>query len=200
MVRRFRFLLLTLVLLLAIYLSRDAWLSWMGRALILDEGPAKADMAVVLAGDGYGHRIEKAAQLARAGYVPSILIDGPPGSYGYHECDLAIPYITREGYPSEWFIPLPMPALSTREEAGFVLAEMKRRHVRSFLLVTSNYHSGRAARVFRTALRRESDPPAMRVVASSDEFFEPNSWWRTRQGRKTGFMEFSKVIAEAVGL
>ena len=203
MVRPFRFfkLLLILSVLAAVaVLARGVWLPWIADALVRDEGPAKADIAVVLAGDYYGHRIEKAAELVRAGYVPAVLVDGPEGFFGLHESDAAIDYMVRKGYPREWFIPLPMTALSTQEEAADVLAELGRRHVRSFLLVTSTYHTARAARIYRARLKKLSDPPAMRVVAAPDQFFHPDSWWRTRQGRKTVFIEWSKTVAETVGL
>ena len=81
-------------------MAHALWLPWLGYLLIHDDGPAKADMAVVLAGDFYGHRIEKAAELVRAGYVPAALVSGPAGMYGNYESDLAIPYIVRKGYPA----------------------------------------------------------------------------------------------------
>jgi len=195
-----RFILLALFLILAAVLMRGFWLPWIGEALVLDEGAAKADIAVVLAGDAYGHRIEKAAELVRAGYVPAALIDGPGGSYGNYECDLAIAFIAREGYPREWFIPLPMTAHSTEEEAAVSVGELERRHVRSFLLVTSTYHSARAARIFRSLLRQRGDNTTLRSVATQDEFFRPHTWWRDREARKIVFLEWAKTIAHIFGV
>jgi uncharacterized SAM-binding protein YcdF (DUF218 family) len=181
-------------------LSRALWLPVLGYALVHDDGPAKADMAVVLAGDFWGHRIEKAAELIREGYVPAALISGPPGFYGLHESDYAIAYAVREGFPAQWFMALPHSALSTREEAPVVLAELRRRNVRSFLLVTSDYHSARARRIFLAAERAMGGGPAMRTVAAPDEFFRPDSWWRNREAQKTLFFEWTKTLATAVGM
>ncbi|MGA9628365.1 MAG: ElyC/SanA/YdcF family protein [Bryobacteraceae bacterium] len=111
-----------LVLAAAAILSRSLWLPVLGYGLVHDDGPAKADIAVVLAGDYEGHRIEKAAELIREGYVPAALISGPRGFYGGHESDYAIAYAVRQGFPARWFIALPRSALSTREEARVVLA------------------------------------------------------------------------------
>lgn len=180
--------------------SRNLWLPLAGRTLVRDDGPAKADIAIVLAGDFYGHRILKAGELVRDGYVPAILVSGPDGMYGVHECDLAIAYAVRKGYPAEWFIPVPNSALSTRDEAGLFLPELRRRNVRSFILVTSDYHTARAARTFRKAFDAMGGGPAMRVVAVPDEHFRADSWWRTRQSQKIVFMEWSKTLATAVGL
>jgi uncharacterized SAM-binding protein YcdF (DUF218 family) len=201
--RRFPFLIkfaLALVVLLAIaFLARSLWLPLAGYALIRNDGPAKADIAVVLAGDFYGHRIEKAAQLVKQGYVPAVLVSGPPGAYGRNESDLAVEFITHEGYPQQWFIPFPDPAHSTREEASFVLPELRRRNIHSFLLVTSDYHSGRAGRIFLAAGRAIGYTPQMRVVAAADEHFNPATWWRDREAQKIVFFEWSKTIATALG-
>ena len=155
-----------LVLVAAAILSHSLWLPALGYALIHDDGPAKAEIAVVLAGDTVGHRIEKAAELIRQGYVPAALISGPQGFFGLHECDFEIAYAVRLGFPAQWFIPLPHSALSTRDEASVVLAELRRRNVRSFLLVTSDFHTARARRIFLAAERAMADAPAMRVVAA----------------------------------
>lgn len=200
--RSFRLKVLAACLLLAAaaILSRSLWLPGLGYALIHDDGPAQADIAVVLAGDTYGHRIEKAAELIRQGYVPAALISGPAGFYGLHESDYAIAYAVRQGFPAPWFIPLPHSALSTRDEARVVLADLRRRHVRSFLLITSDYHTARARRIFLAAGRAMPGAPAMRTVAAPDQFFRPDSWWRTREAQKTIFFEWSKTVATALGL
>ena len=64
---RLRFLLPAAGVLVVLFVTRTLWLSAIGYALIHDEGPAKADIAVVLGGDAYGHRIVKAGELVRAG-------------------------------------------------------------------------------------------------------------------------------------
>jgi uncharacterized SAM-binding protein YcdF (DUF218 family) len=189
-----------LVLAAAAILGRSLWLPLLGYALVHDDGPAKADIAVVLAGDSWGHRIEKAAELIRQGYVPAALISGPPGFYGLHESDYAIAYAVRLGFPASWFIPLPHSALSTRDEASVVLAELRRRHIHSFLLVTSDFHTARARRIFLAAERCMGGGPAMRTVAAPDEHFRPDSWWRNRESQKTAFFEWTKTFANALGM
>ncbi len=175
------------------------WLTELGKSLIRNDGPAKAEIAVVLAGDARGNRILKAADLVRQGYVPAVLVSGPAGMYGHYECDLAIPFAVARGYPSEWFVRFPNNALSTREEAAAVVGELRRRHVRNFLLVTSDYHSGRAARTFQAVERAAGGGPPFRVVDARDEYFTADSWWHSREGLKTVFIEVSKTIATAVG-
>jgi len=197
---RVRFLLVCLLFLAALFLTRGLWLPVFGYALIHDDGPAKADIAVVPAGDGYGHRILKAAELVKQGYVPAVLVSGPAGQYGQYESDLAIPFAVRHGYPAGWFIPFPNSTLSTREEATGILAELRRRHVHSFLLVTSSYHTARAGRIYRSLVGESGGGLTFRTVAAPDEFFVPDSWWRVRESRKIVFTEWSKTIGAAFGL
>jgi uncharacterized SAM-binding protein YcdF (DUF218 family) len=196
---RLRFLLSLAGLLVLVFLTRALWLPALGYALIHDEGPAKADIAVVLAGDSYGHRIVKAGELVRAGYVPVVLVSGPPGFYGGHESDLAIPFAVRHGFPAGWFVAFPNEGLSTKTEGMAVLQELRRRNVKSFLLVTSDYHSARARRIYLAEERAFGGGPSLRVVACADEFFRPGTWWRTREGQKTAFMEWSKTVATVFG-
>jgi uncharacterized SAM-binding protein YcdF (DUF218 family) len=183
-----------------VYLSRDVWLAAFGRALVHDDGAAKADIAVMLAGDYWGHRLTKAAELVRQGYVPRVLVSGPPGFYGVNEADAAIQYAIGKGYPAEWFIPLRHTALSTREEAVVVLDALRQRNIHSFLLVTSNYHTARARRIYLSAEHLRGGGPDMRVVASGDQFFTAGDWWRNREGQKTVFMEWTKTLTSVFGI
>ena len=180
-------------------LTGPLWLPFIGGALVHDEGPAKADMAVVLAGDPTGYRIVKAAELVKQGFVPAVLVSGPE-LYAMHESDAAIDLAVKRGYPAAWFIGAPNSALSTRDEARDMLTEMRRRNVRSFLLVTSDYHTARSGRIYRATERAMGGGPAMRVVAAPDKHFQRESWWKSREGLKTVFFEWAKTVATAGGM
>jgi len=196
---RFKILFCAAAVLIAAVATHALWLSAFASALIRDEGPEHADLAVVLAGDQLGHRISKAAELIRAGYVPAALVSGPP-YFDVHECDAAIAYIVHQGYPAEWFIPLPNSSLSTNDEASMILAELRRRRVHRFLLVTSAYHTARARRIYQALLRAEGGGLEFRTVAAPDPNFQPSSWWRTREGKKTVFIEWCKTIVAGLGV
>ena len=168
----------------------------MGEYLVQAGPPARADLAVVLAGDPYGNRVLKGGELARQGYVRQVLVSGPAGMYGLHECDLAIPFAIKAGYPAADFIPFPNDAKSTKEEAADVAAELRRRNARSIDLVTSDYHTRRAGRIFRyTAPEIE-----IHVVSAPDQDFRAGGWWKTRQGEKVFAIEWMKTIAEWLGV
>jgi uncharacterized SAM-binding protein YcdF (DUF218 family) len=188
------------ILLLVVVLSHRFWLTALGSALVYDQGPSKADVAVVLAGDPWGYRLIRATELVKQGYVPRILVSGPAGFYGLHESEVAIRFAVQQGFPEEWFVPVPNQTTSTRTEAVDMLNEMRRRRIHSFLLVTSNYHTARARRIYLKAERKMGGGPDLRVVASPDHDFAPDDWWRSRQGLKMAFMEWSKTVADALGI
>jgi uncharacterized SAM-binding protein YcdF (DUF218 family) len=177
-----------------VFISRTVWLEQMGRYLVDVQEPEHSDMVVVLGGDLFGNRILAAAQLAKDGYAPTVLVSGAGNIYGLHESDFAIPFAVRHGYNEKMFLRLDYPANSTRDEAQAVTAELRRRGVRKYLLVTSEFHTRRAGRIFR----RAAPDLELRVVACPDTLHW-NNWWTDREGRKTFVQEWLKTIASATG-
>jgi uncharacterized SAM-binding protein YcdF (DUF218 family) len=181
-------------------LTSSWWLPAFGWALVRDDGPAKADIAVVLGGDPWGGRISKAGDMVRQGYVPAVLVSGPPGYYDQHECEPEIAWAVRHGYPEAWFIPFPDEARSTQDEARILLPELQHRNVHRALIVTSDFHSRRAARIFLKTERTMGIAIDIRMITAPDREFHPATWWRDRQGKKVAFTEWTKTLAEAIGL
>ncbi len=181
----------------AVLLLWQPILSGLGNALVEDNGLQKAQTAVVLGGDSNGARIRTAAQLAQAGYIPYVIVDGPKSLLGY-ESDTTILYAEKQGYAAALFHPLLLPSAvnSTRTEAEYVGKYLKQQGIRKILLVTSNYHTHRAAYLFRKM------NPGLTVVAipAADPDFKPNSWWTYRDGQKTFAMEWLKTVADYLGI
>jgi uncharacterized SAM-binding protein YcdF (DUF218 family) len=108
---------------------------------------------------------------------------------------MAIPFAVSHGYNEKMFIKLLHPVSSTREEALAVIPELRRRGVKRYILVTSEYHTGRAGRIFR-----EIGPDLdVRVVATNDSL-NSNNWWKDREGRKTFLIEWTKTVTAMAGL
>jgi len=175
----------------AAYLFHNAILAGVGEYLVRDQAPEKADLAIVLAGDGSGHRILKAAEMVREGYAPQVLVSGPGGAYGLHECDLAIPFAVKAGFPEDYFRHLEHNGLSTRDEAEAAAPILRRLHVRTVMLVTSDYHTRRAAQVFRD----ETPDISYIVVGAPDQHFTARGWWHDREARKITLLEWAKTVA-----
>jgi uncharacterized SAM-binding protein YcdF (DUF218 family) len=195
--RTARILLLALaVIVVAGLLFRNSILAALGSYLVKADAPQKADIGLVLAGDGEGNRILTAAQLVRQGYISQVLVSGPSGLYGQYECDLAIPFAVKAGYPASYFLHFENEARSTQEEARDAIARLRQLGAHKVLLVTSNYHTRRAGKIYRTAA------PDMQfvVVAAPDRYFTAGGWWHNRQGEKIAFNEWVKTLTEPFGI
>ena len=171
-------------------------LSGMASFLVKAEDPAKADIVVVLAGDSNGNRVLKAAELVRKGFAPRALVSGPYMHYHNHESELAIPFAVKHGYPAEYFVPFPNYVTSTRAESRAVVKYLRYMAIRRYLLVTSDYHTRRAGKLFRKA----GPDLEVRVIAAPDADFRADGWWKTRQGRKQFFFEWAKTVGELLEL
>jgi uncharacterized SAM-binding protein YcdF (DUF218 family) len=171
-------------------------LTALGSYLIQADPPQKADAALVLAGDAWGYRILTGAQLVRDGYVPKVLVSGPDGAYGLHETALAIPFAVNHGYPQSYFVPVDHEARSTQTEATAVLPEIRREGIHRLLLVTSNFHTRRAGKIFHDA----APDLTILVVAAPDKNFTPGAWWHNREAQKTFVTEWEKTIAAWFGI
>jgi uncharacterized SAM-binding protein YcdF (DUF218 family) len=168
----------------------------LGGYLVHQDPPQKADAVLVLAGDGWGDRILTAAQLVRDGYAPKVLVSGPDGAYGLHESDLAIPFAVKHGYPQSYFVAAVHTGRSTRAEAVELMPEIRREGIRRMLLVTSNFHTRRAGRIFREV----APDLTILVVGAPDRNYTPDGWWHNREGQKTFVTEWEKTIASWLGI
>ncbi|HYA16066.1 MAG TPA: YdcF family protein [Bryobacteraceae bacterium] len=188
--RRLVFFGLVAVLLLAVF--HQQILYGLGAMLVSAGPPQKADMVVVLGGDWKGTRILKAAELVREGYAPRVLVSGSPNIYGHLESEVAVDFITAKGFPREDFIPTSDRNLNTVQEARNDLRLARARGVHRILLVTSEFHTGRAGRIFR----REGRDMEIVVVAADTPEWHHGRWWTDREGQKIWLGEFEKTIAD----
>jgi uncharacterized SAM-binding protein YcdF (DUF218 family) len=187
---------LPVAILAGVILAYPHWLRGLGNFLVAGQQPFKADIIVVLSGDDRGNRILKACELVQQGWAPKILVSGMECCYGNQESGLEIAFAVRHGYPADWFIPLPTKGTSTTAEAREIVSALARRHVGRFIVVTSNYHTRRAARIYRGLVPAER----FRMVAARDWIFRPGDWWRSRDGQKQCFLEWTKTLANWAGL
>jgi uncharacterized SAM-binding protein YcdF (DUF218 family) len=183
-----RLLLIAAVLLAAVLLIQwQAALSVLGSSVIDSQPPRSADIILVLGGDFWGPRVVKAAELGTLGYAPTVLISGPP-YVNRPEGELAVDFLVQRGFRREMFAVFAHTAASTIAEAVALRSELARRGVKHVILVTSNYHSRRAAMVFRLFC------PGIRFISvpAPDSFAK--DWWKSRASREIFFSEWTKIV------
>lgn len=176
-----------------------------GRWLVEDDKLVHADLIVVLMGSG-PDRILEAIDLNKAGYAEKILMveNNQPGFELLKERDVTIPRDAdlaksvgvQMDVPSGDFIILPGNALSTRDEANRIKAYLTKHHdIKKIILVTSRYHTGRAAKVFRRALRDLDNNVEVIARPSRYDRFNEKVWWRSREDAKHLISEYTKLLA-----
>jgi uncharacterized SAM-binding protein YcdF (DUF218 family) len=182
-------MLLAILPVLVLLLSRHSVLSRLGNSIISSEPAQPADLILVLGGDFWGPRVLKAAELGVQGYAPLVLISSPPYQ-GRPEGEFAIRLLESKGYPKEMFAVAPHYGSSTREEAVAIRNELRLRHARRVILVTSAYHSRRASMVFKRTC------PGVQFISvpAPDPHYLPESWWDDTSSRRIFVSEWSKII------
>jgi uncharacterized SAM-binding protein YcdF (DUF218 family) len=146
-----------------------------------------ADVLVVLAGDP-GERVAHAVGLYRKGVAPKLLMSG--GAIGGTSwAEIMKQQAMKLGVP-EQDIWIQDRSTSTTEDARLSLPVLEAHGVRSVCLVTSCYHSRRAARTFRSIL------PAGCTLTVEPEvplWWRERPWWRQDWGRLMVFSEYVKL-------
>lgn len=159
-----------------------------GRFMVLDQ-PRKSDVIVVLAGET-DRRPARGLELLDQGYAPRLILDVPAGTkiYRWDQTELAQKYV--EGLPQAGSITIcPIYGHSTRDEAQDVSRCLQGVDARRVLLVTSDFHTGRALSIFSKVL-----PADYSIAAAFDDREFGAQWWRHREWAKTNLGECTKFI------
>jgi uncharacterized SAM-binding protein YcdF (DUF218 family) len=195
---RWLVVLIVMACLLLMIVFRKPLLTAVGESLIVSDPLERADAIYVLAGDFFGSRVLLGADLGARGFAPLVLLSGGRYSNEYYgnrySGDLALQFAVEHGYQPALFQAIRLDTPSTIEEARAMGPIFQRMGVRRVILVTSNFHSRRAALVFRLVL----PDVHFSVVPSSDLDYNPTSWWQTRRGRHLVESEYEKIAGTLI--
>lgn len=189
-------LLLLIVIIVVLWTNRHRMLSSVGTVLDAGEAPQRGDAALVLAGGWTGERVLKAAEVAKQGLVPYVLFSSPSDYYETQECQFEIGLARKHGYTAQQFECAPTQGRSTQEEAVSMVAELRRRRLHTILLVTSDYHTRRSAGIYR----RIAPELQFIVVSAPSPRFHLDRWYENREGQKTVFYEWTKLVTSPFGI
>lgn len=187
------FLIFVVVLLAILYLVRVPLLRFAGEFWIVDDAPEASDVIIVLSGDNYDAvRAARGAALFRAGLAPHVVATGRALRSYASTTELMKRDLVDHGVPAAAVIPLTHHAGDTRQEAVAVSEFVASHGWKKILLVTSNYHTRRSEYIYERTL-----PPGtqLRVISAPDIEYDPQSWWRTREGVKLFLHEAGGYIA-----
>jgi len=175
------------------------FLLW-GQALLIanDPPPGHVDAAIVLQGSIVGEtaRVAGAVNLLKQGSADRMLLSVPHESYwGQSIPPVARAYLERNFGPDLAarvdFGETGPDVNSTLQEMQALLPCIEEHHWRSIVVVTSNYHTRRAGRIWREVSKLDPNIRVWIEGVADPEF--PQPWWRHRQSAKIFVTESTKL-------
>ncbi len=178
---------------LALALLHQPLLRALGRALVVDEAPVAAD-AIMILGGGDGSRQDRALELYRQGLAPILISSGDPlylPGLKQTYAELGADYLATQGIPREQ-VHLLDGMTSTREEAIALRELAQARGWRTLLVVTDDYHTGRARLALHKAFRRSGVQVV--VAAAHPAWLVWDTWWKDERSSLMVFEEYIKLV------
>ena len=170
-----------------VYVARRPLLREAASLCIVADAIQPADVIIVIGDDDFaGDRAREAAGLFQNHWAPQVVASGRMLRPYTSIADLIAQDLQAQGVPASAIVRFSHRANNTLEEAQGLRVLISERQWRKVLLVTSNYHTRRARYIFRKTLPSEV---SLEVAGAPSSDFEPGSWWQSRQGRKTFFLE-----------
>lgn len=191
-----RFLWVALIF-LGMATAAPAGLNALGSALIVEDPLRPAGAILVLAGETRdGDRVAHAVRLYKQGLAPLLVVSGTPMGFRTQEAEVMRRHAEFLGVPAERILAVKHNADSTGEEAGMVVPLLKSRGLKEVILVTSDFHTARAKRIFTKA----AGPSGPTFLASPvhESNFDPDNWWTRRRDAKTFVYESIKTVWSAL--
>jgi hypothetical protein len=183
---------------------RDPILRAAGWALVLDDPVGPADIIVVSLDSGGAGALE-AADLVQSGVATRVAVfTDPPTGEDREFIRRGLPYEdagARQIRQLRWLgvtdvVQIPGPVAGTEGE-GQVLQPWCHKHkFRSIVFVAARDHSRRVRRVLDRIMRGNPTHVTIRPARYSN--FDPDRWWETRSGIRTGIVEFQKLVLDLV--
>ncbi|MEK5181496.1 YdcF family protein [Paenibacillus sp. FSL P4-0288] len=162
-----------------------------GHFLALTESPKQSDVIIVLSG-GQG-RVEKAAELYKAGYAPYIILSNAKESTS--KSGDMVQNALALGIPQN-VIYTENAAKSTHQNAEHTLPIMKEYGFKSAIVISSDFHMRRVKFLFGR-MYKKSEIELTYVGSASG--YNAKRWWSDRKSRETTFNEYVKMIGNTFG-
>jgi uncharacterized SAM-binding protein YcdF (DUF218 family) len=171
--------------------GRESLLQWAGDFLIVNDALGRADAIIVVGGNG-PERVAESVRLLRAGFGQWLVISGGP--YG----DRHNSAVTMRRQAMVYDLPADRVLVDDRAESTVDNARgsarlMQGPGLRTAIVVTSPYHTRRAAVIFSHVFRRQG--LGVRVTSVADGSFDAHRWWTRHHDRNLVIREYAKLLA-----
>ncbi|MGH2405979.1 MAG: YdcF family protein [bacterium] len=161
------------------------------RFLIVEDRLEKANIVVVLAGGRGDERVRQAADLYRSGYAPLVMLSGTGAqNFGFSVSEVMRRQAVSNGIPQSALV-FESTSTSTLEQAREIRKLLEARRVRRAIVVTSSYHTRRAAYLFHKGFA--GSPVELRLYPVQRDSFNPMRWWTREEDTETVVLEYLKL-------
>jgi hypothetical protein len=188
----------------AVPVIRTSMLRAAGRVLVVNEALESADVIVLPIWAGGAGAIE-AADLVHSGVAGRVALVTEPAKPAERElARRGVSYVNEDTRVIQLLGALGVsnveviagPAAGTEDEGDVLLDWCDQRRFRSIVVVSNPDHSRRVRRVLRRSLRNH--PTKVIVRSTRHSSFDPENWWRTKDGLRTEIVEVQKLLLDVV--
>lgn len=150
------------------------------------------EWGLVLEGQGHAlYRTEGATQLLLNGKIDKVAVSGGAIVPDYFTSEFYIKEMVEDKAPVSKLYQLQHYALSTLEEAAATIQFFRDRQIDTVALITSQYHTARAKRIFNQV---SNGSPYFIAVAIDDPEYRADSWILERHARSIFVLEWIKTL------
>jgi uncharacterized SAM-binding protein YcdF (DUF218 family) len=191
MFRCLKLLILLLILTVITFFGHSFLLDKAGKFIYKKDDLKPADVIVILAGEEK-ERVEYGVYLFREDWAKKdrIIMAGGPAVWKHSWASLMKEHAEHLGIPGKKIL-LEDKSRTTEEDAKYTREILSKHGYKSMILVTSPYHSKRAALIFQKVMGEE-----IRIISAPVEksWFKFGDWWKRKRDRSMVLSEFSKFL------
>jgi uncharacterized SAM-binding protein YcdF (DUF218 family) len=183
-----------LFLCLVFFIIRVPLLERIGSNLVIQDEIKPSDAIVVLAGSHTGNRMDEAVRVFNKGMGKVLVFSGYPYYPGMDSHFGMQQYAIKHGIPKEKIaMEKATGERSTWGEALSNLKQLEQLKARSFILVTSSFHTRRSKWVYERSIEKLNMDISFSVQSAPDPTVPYPAWWKARSGQKKIFNEYLKL-------
>ena len=186
---------IAIIFIFSLFFFPDRLLNEVSKFLVHSDTLEPAEAIIVLSGSSTGNRIKAGVILFQKGLGKIIIISGEKIYPGYHTHDLMKKHAINLGVPADKIIASRIEGeISTWGEGIHNLQKLKENKFKSFILVTSAFHTNRAHAVYEKLINHLGYDFKFMVYPAKDNRIPINDWWKSRTGRKHIFLEYLSTL------
>jgi len=180
-----------LIVILILVVASIGFLSQAARFLVKKDPLIKADAALVFSGDPDYERTIEASRLYREGRVRKLILTGH--GYGGDDARYMKKIALREGVLSRDII-IENGSTSTFTNIAQTKEIVLSQGFTTVALVSSPYHMRRIS-VLVSEIYKDNNKIEFICFPVRDSFWSPKGWWKTYNGRRPVYLEYSKLLS-----